>query len=86
VRFHDNEFLQGWVVSPTPNPNLEDQVISLSLHLPRNLSGMCGPTISYAAAGIALQFTDSHKPLTPEQSAFDKVKISSRGFYVHYID
>jgi hypothetical protein len=43
--------------APRPTPNLEDQV----WHLPRNLSGMGGPTSSYAAAGIALEFTGAHK-------------------------
>jgi hypothetical protein len=31
VRFRDRKFLQNGVVNPTPNPNLEDQGISLSL-------------------------------------------------------
>jgi hypothetical protein len=47
---------------------------------------MGDPTSSCAAAGTALEFTDSHKPLTQEQSAFGKVEISSRGFYVYYIE
>jgi hypothetical protein len=34
---------------------------------------MGGPTSSYAAAGIALEFIGAHKPLTQQQSAFDKV-------------
>jgi hypothetical protein len=37
---------------------------------------MGGPTSSYAAAGIALEFIVAHKPLTQQQSAFDKVEIS----------
>jgi hypothetical protein len=34
VRFHDSNFLQDGVISPMPNPNLEDQGISLSLAPP----------------------------------------------------
>ena len=33
--------------------------------LPFDLSGMGGPTSSYATAGIALRVTESHKPPTP---------------------
>jgi hypothetical protein len=40
---------------------------------------MDGPTSSYAAAGIALKFIGAHKPLTQQQSAFDKVETPSRG-------
>jgi hypothetical protein len=40
---------------------------------------MCGPTSSYAAAGIALEFIVAHKPLSQQQSAFDKVETPSRG-------
>jgi hypothetical protein len=40
---------------------------------------MGGPTSSYAAAGIAFEFIGAHKPLTEQQSDFDKVEIPSRG-------
>jgi hypothetical protein len=40
---------------------------------------MGDPTSSYAAVGIAFQFIGAHKPLTQQQSAFDKVKIPWRG-------
>jgi hypothetical protein len=33
---------------------------------------MGGRTSSYAVAGIVLEFTAAHKPLTQQQSAFDK--------------
>jgi len=35
--------------------------------LPFDLSGMGGPTSSYATAGIALQVTESHEPPPPLQ-------------------
>jgi hypothetical protein len=35
---------------------------------------MDGPASSGAAAGIALDFNGAHKPLTQQQSAFDKVE------------
>jgi hypothetical protein len=41
-----------------PTPNLEDQGISFS----SDLSGMGGPTSSYATAGIALRAIWPHKP------------------------
>jgi hypothetical protein len=41
---------------------------------------MGGPTSSYAAVGVALEFIGSHKLLTQQQSAFDKVEIPSRGY------
>jgi hypothetical protein len=79
VRFRD-EFLQGGVGSPTPNPPTWRARVSLIVwHLPRNLTGMGGPTSSYAAADIALEFIGAHKPLTQQRSAFDKVEIPSRG-------
>jgi hypothetical protein len=40
---------------------------------------MGGPTSSYAAAGIAFEFIGAHKPLTKQQSAFNKVEIPGRG-------
>jgi hypothetical protein len=43
---------------------------------------MGGPTSSYAAA-IALEFIGAHKPLTQQQSAFDKVEIPFRGLRVN---
>jgi hypothetical protein len=46
--------------APRPTPNLEDQGL-LVWHLLRNMSGMGGPTSSYAATGIALEFTGAHK-------------------------
>jgi hypothetical protein len=50
VRFRNNKFLQGGVVSPTPNPPTWRTRVSLLVwHLPRNLSGMGGRTSSYAA-------------------------------------
>jgi hypothetical protein len=71
VRFRDNEFLQGGVVSPTPNPpTWRTRVSFLVWHLPRNLSGMAGPTSSYAAAGIALEFIGAHKPPHPATKCF----------------
>jgi hypothetical protein len=39
---------------------------------------MDGPTSSYAAPGIALEFTGAHKLLFQQQSALDKVEIPSR--------
>jgi hypothetical protein len=42
---------------------------------------MGGPTSSYAASGIALEFIGAHKPLIQQQSAFDKVEIPSKQHY-----
>jgi hypothetical protein len=55
--------------APCQTPNLEDQGILL-WRLPRNLSGMGGPTSSYAAASIALQFIGAHKPPHPATKCF----------------
>jgi hypothetical protein len=64
VRFRDNKFLQGGVVSPTPNPQPGGPV----WHLPQNLSGMGDPTSSYAADGIALKSSLAHtSPFTQQQ-------------------
>jgi hypothetical protein len=80
ARFRDSKFVQDGVVSPTPKPPTWRTRVSLLVwHLPRNLTGMGGPTSSYAAAGMALEFIGAHKPLTQQRSAFDKVEIPSRG-------
>jgi hypothetical protein len=44
-----------------------------------SLSGMGGPTSSYVAAGIALEFVGAHKPPHQQQSSFHKVEVPSRG-------
>jgi hypothetical protein len=72
VRFCE-EFLQGRVVSPTPNPPTWRTRVSLLVwHLPRNLSGMGGPTSSYAAASIAFEIIGAHKPSHPATKCFQQ--------------
>jgi hypothetical protein len=44
-----------------PTPNLEDQGIPLRLAPTFDLSGLGGPTGSYAAAGIALEVSGALK-------------------------
>jgi hypothetical protein len=70
VRFLDSKFLQGGIVSPTRNPQPGGPGYLLVWHLPPNLSGMGGPTSSYATAGIALEFIVAHKPLHPATECF----------------
>jgi hypothetical protein len=65
--------------APHPTPTRRTRVSLLVWHLPRNLSGMVGPTSSYAAAGIALEFFGARKPPHQQQSACDKGEIPSRG-------
>jgi hypothetical protein len=74
VRFRDSKFLQGGIVSPTPNPQTGGPGY-LSLSGTSLETGMGGSTSSYAAAGIGLEFIVVHKLL----SAFDKVVIPSTG-------
>jgi hypothetical protein len=56
--------------APRPTPNLEDQGISLSLASPSKPVRHGGPTSSYAAAGIALEFIVAHKPPHPATNCF----------------
>jgi hypothetical protein len=65
--------------APRPTPNPEDQGISLSLAPPSKPVRHGGPTNSYAAAGIALEFIGAHKPPRPATKCFGKVEIPSRG-------
>jgi hypothetical protein len=51
-------------------PTWRTRVSLLVWHLPRNLSGMGGPTSSYAAADIALVFIVVHKPPHPATRCF----------------
>jgi hypothetical protein len=65
VRFHDSKFLQGGVVSPTPNPPTWRTRVSLLVwHLSRNLSGMGGPTSSYAVHWCTQDPSPSNKVLS----------------------
>jgi hypothetical protein len=61
--------------TPLPTPNLEDQVISLSLASPLK------PVRHGWPAGIALDRVHwcTQAPLTQQQSVFDEVEIQSRG-------
>jgi hypothetical protein len=49
------QVLRGGVVSPTPNPNLEDQGVPFCLGHHLRPVGMGAPASSYATAGIALR-------------------------------
>jgi hypothetical protein len=51
-------------------PTWRTRVSLLVWRLPRNLSGMGGPTSSYAAAGIALEFIGTHKHPHPATKCF----------------
>jgi hypothetical protein len=57
VRFRDNEFLQGRVVSRTPNQptNLEDQGLSSSLASPSKPVRHVWPGSNYATVGISFR-------------------------------
>jgi hypothetical protein len=59
-----------------PTPNLEDQGIPLRLAPTLDLSGLGGPTSSYATAGIALGVSGALKP-----HHHDKVGITSVGTF-----
>ena len=68
-----------WPIDPTPN--LEDQCISLCTGALLCLSGKCGPTSSYAIAGIPLWIIAPCKPPYPAKDAFVNVEIlQGRGF------
>jgi hypothetical protein len=57
------QIFTGWGCQPRAQPPTWRTRVSLLIwHLPRNLSAMDGPTSSYAAAGIALEFIGAHKP------------------------
>jgi hypothetical protein len=59
----------GWGRQPHAQPPTWRTRVSLLVwHLPRNLSAVGGPTSSYAAAGIALEFIGAHKLLTQQPS------------------
>jgi len=56
-------FFPGWGCYPHAQPPAWRTRVSLLVWaLPFDLSGMAGPTNSYATAGIALRVTESHKP------------------------
>jgi hypothetical protein len=65
VRFRDRKFLQGWVVSPTPNPHLGGPGYL-------SYSGISLETYPawVAAAGIALDLIGAHKPPHPATECF----------------
>jgi len=58
----DTYFLWGGVVSLTPNPQPGGPGYPFSLGHHLDLSGMGGPTSSYATASITLRITWPHKP------------------------
>jgi hypothetical protein len=71
VRFHDNEFLQGGVISlMLKPPTWRTRVSVLVWHLPQNLSAMRGPTSSYVTAGIAFEFIVHTSPPHPATKCF----------------
>jgi hypothetical protein len=80
VRFRDNKFLQGGLSAPRLTPNLKDQGISLSLAPPSkpvrygwSYQQLCCRRHSFRVHwGI-------QAPLTQQQSAFNKLQITSRG-------
>jgi hypothetical protein len=51
-----------WSLAPRPTLNLEDQELHFVWPLPFHLSGMGGPTRSYASASIALRVSGARKP------------------------
>jgi hypothetical protein len=62
------------LLASRPTPNQKDQGIPLHQLLPLDLSGLGGPTSSYATAGIALRVSGALKP-----HYHDKVEIASVG-------
>jgi hypothetical protein len=54
------------------------KVLLLVWYLPFDLSGLGGPTSSYATAGIALWVIGTHKP-----HHHDQVEAPSVGIYMH---
>jgi hypothetical protein len=76
--FHNSRFGQGDVVSPTLNPNLEDQGLHFVWHLPFHLPCLVALPIAYAPASIALRVIGARKsPLHDKASVFEKVNIRS---------
>jgi len=62
IRFLNSAVFYGVrLLASRPTPNLEDQGVFLCLGSTFDLSGMGGPTSSYATAGIVLRVTESHK-------------------------
>jgi hypothetical protein len=59
------------LLASRPTPNLEDQGILFVWLLTLDLSGLGGPTSSYATAGIALRVSGASKP-----HHHDKVGVS----------
>jgi hypothetical protein len=60
-------------------PTWRTRVSLLVWHLPRNLSRMGGPTCSYAASGIALEFIGAHKPPHPATKCFWQGRDTIKG-------
>jgi hypothetical protein len=80
-RFRDNEFLD-WGLQPHAQPSTWRTRVSLLVsHLPRNLSGMGGPTSSYAVAGIALECTQAP---SPSNRVLSTRRRDHRRDYQHY--
>jgi hypothetical protein len=71
VRFRDIEFLQGRVVSRTPNqPTWRTRVSLLVWHLPRNLSDMCGLAATTLPSALPFEFIGAHMSLHPATKCF----------------
>jgi hypothetical protein len=67
------QIFTGWGHQPHAQPPTWRTRVFLSVwHLPRNLSDMGGPTSSYAAARIALEFIGAHKPPHPATKCFQQ--------------
>jgi hypothetical protein len=76
-------FLWGEDVISTLTSNLWGYGITVSLtHLFQNLSGIGGPTSSYAAVYITFEFTSTCQLLSPGQICLDEVEIPLRKDFI----
>jgi hypothetical protein len=69
----------GWCRHPHAQPPTWRTRISLSLAPPSKSVGMGGPTSSYAAADIDLEFTGAHKPPHPATDCFRQGRDTIEG-------
>jgi hypothetical protein len=74
------QIFTGWDRQPHDQSSTSRSRVSLLVwHFPRNLSGMGGPTSSYAATSIAFKFIGAHKPPHPATKCFRQGRDTIKG-------
>jgi hypothetical protein len=75
------QFFTEWSLQPHAQPPTWRTRLSLLVwHPPRNLSGMGGPTSSYAAAGVTFEFIVAHKPPSSNKVLLTRWRYHREGY------